>query len=187
LLGGGLHRSVDDGHSWIRCAAVADPLIFDIRVTSWDDVLVATGDPGTGVKHGGIFRSTDGGVSWEQLATPPLSIYGLAEDHDGRLYAAAQRCAVLRSEDRGETWQEFSAPGSGTDKSYTIAVDADGRIYLGTDSGVFRSDDRGERWTDCSHGLVGATPYSLCVHPTGTVLAATTRGVLRWTDTDTWH
>jgi photosystem II stability/assembly factor-like uncharacterized protein len=187
MLGAGLHRSDDDGHTWSACPDVGDPLIFDIRITAWGDVLVATGNPGDGAKTGGVFRSGADAECWERLATPPVSVYGLAEDQEGRIYAAAQRCIVLRSEDRGDTWTEFAAPGSGTDKSYAIAVAAGGRIFLGTDSGAFCSEDRAETWVECIDGLAGATPYGLSAHPDGTLLAATTRGVLRWTDTQTWH
>ena len=186
-LGAGLYRSVDDGHRWTGCAEITDPLVFDLLRTRSGHLLVTTGDPGSGIKRGGIFRSTDDGAQWQRLTTPAMSVYGVAEDGAGRLYAAAQRCTVLRSEDGGNNWLEFSAPGSGTDKSYAIAVDRDGRVYLGTDAGVFRSDDQAVTWADCSEGLAGATPYALCTLADGTVFAATTRGVLRRTDTSGWQ
>src|SRR5437762_10277952 len=50
--------------------------------------------------------------------------------------------AVARS--NGQTWQRLGPPGGDV---ISLAVAADGAVYLGTADGhVFASSDRGERW-----------------------------------------
>ena len=58
---------------------------------------------------------------------------------------------VYRSLDGGATWENIDGSGSGAlpdIPAHCIVVDADdpGRLYLGTDLGVFVSLDGGRRW-----------------------------------------
>ncbi len=104
-------------------------------------------DPDTvyaGVEDAALFRSTDGGRSWQELA-------GLREV-------------------KGHLWQ----PGAGGMCLHTIVLDptnAD-RIYVAISAaGAFRTDDGGETWKPINNGL--KSPYELpdaeaevghCVH-----------------------
>lgn len=55
----------------------------------------------------GLFRSEDGGESWEQAATEPVS--SLAVDASGTLYGAAPEGALMRSADQGRSWERAGA------------------------------------------------------------------------------
>ncbi|HEV8605662.1 MAG TPA: hypothetical protein VGQ99_09865 [Tepidisphaeraceae bacterium] len=87
-------------------------------------------DPDTiyaGVEDAALFRTTDGGKSWHELA-------------------------ALRGHPTGAKW----APGAGGMGLHTIILDPKnpGRIFIAISSaGTFRSDDGGKNWKPINHGL----------------------------------
>jgi photosystem II stability/assembly factor-like uncharacterized protein len=91
---------------------------------------------------GMIFRSADGGRSWESVATPGKGSlwHGLALA-DGTLVACGMRGHLYRSEDDGRTWTNVE---SGTTQSLTgIAELGDGRVVVvGLGGTVLESGDR---------------------------------------------
>ena len=129
----GVYRSTDGGATWVRTLG-DDPWVgaTDLAIDPRDpDRLYAAtwqrhrtvaaylgGGPGSG-----LHRSTDGGVTWEELTT------GLPESNMGKiglaispqqpdvLYAAIEldrrKGAVYRSTDRGSSWEKRSDTVSG--------------------------------------------------------------------------
>ena len=113
----------------------------------------ALDDPDTvyaGVEDAALFRSTDAGETWHELAG-------------------------LRKHDTGENW----APGAGGLCLHTILLDptdAD-RMYVAISAaGAFRSDDGGESWRPINKGLhseylpdptaeIGHCVHKLAIHP----------------------
>jgi photosystem II stability/assembly factor-like uncharacterized protein len=91
-------------------------------------------DPDTvyaGVEDAALFRSTDGGESWQELSG-------------------------LRGHGTGAQW----APGAGGMGLHTIILDAtnEKRIYIAISAaGTFRSDDGGQMWRPINKGL--RSPY----------------------------
>ena len=80
-----------------------------------------------GVEDAGLFRSADGGHSWQELP-------------------------ALRGHDSGPSWQ----PGAGGMCLHTIILDpaTPGRMFAAISAaGAFRSDDDGQTWTPINHGL----------------------------------
>src|SRR5512133_2657313 len=110
-------------------------------------------DPDTvyaGVEDAGLFRSTDGGLSWQELPG-------------------------LRTHRSGPSWQ----PGAGGMCLHTIILDPShpGRMFTAISAaGAFRSDDAGESWRPVNRGLrsegipepgaeVGHCVHRLAMHP----------------------
>ncbi|HLH23946.1 MAG TPA: exo-alpha-sialidase [Chloroflexota bacterium] len=110
-------------------------------------------DPDTvyaGVEDAAIFRSTDGGQTWQELPG-------------------------LRGHGTGENWQ----PGAGGMAVHTILLDPTqpGRMYVAISAaGAFRSDDGGQSWRPINRGLksdfmpdptaeVGHCVHRIAMHP----------------------
>ena len=110
-------------------------------------------DPDTvyaGVEDAGLFRSTDGGQSWQELS-------------------------ALRGHKSGPSWQ----PGAGGMCLHTIILDpvTPGRMFAAISAaGAFRSDDAGQTWRPVNRGLqsqgipdadaeVGHCVHRLAMHP----------------------
>jgi photosystem II stability/assembly factor-like uncharacterized protein len=143
------------------------------------------GRPGrvyAGTTKGSVFRSVDGGATWETASRglPPINLSALAIDHqEGTLYAGyGGFCQLLTnctsglftSGDGGATWIGINFPGG----VEAIAVDpTDSRVLYAAGEtirslgppfplGVFRSTDGGKTWTSAG----GPGPVSsLAVDP----------------------
>ncbi len=176
----GVYRTTDGGRSWERTLFVdtltgASDLVMDgcdpdiLYAATYQRLRRAWGFNGGG-PGSGIWKSTDGGRSWDRLTG------GLPEGDMGRvgLAAAANRCGVLnaiiqhatasgvyRSEDGGASWGHMSDRNIRPmyySHIFIDPTDAD-RVYtLATYSG--RSENGGRDWIDISGRLI----YDVGVH-----------------------
>lgn len=149
-----------------------------------------------GTAGGGIFRSSDGGESWQPAGpNSPLSGWVIGALHfdphrPGRLWAALWGIwgggQVARSDDRGATWQ-LRGQALAAEQVYALALPMGrpGTLYAGTRGGVYRSDDDGATWRSLSRGVAGLVHVSsLLVDPErpDAVLAGTWRRAYRSDD-----
>jgi len=103
---------------------------------------------------GGVYLSTDRGLSWNpsERGLVSLSINDLILDF-GNLYAATEGAGVFVSTDDGASW---SAINNGmTSLNVYSLIFKDGVLFAGTDGdGVFRSTDLGLSWSPANTGLI---------------------------------
>ena len=137
-----IQRSDDGGSTWApvgnQFTYASEPgthLWYDGTPHPWEFKRVwhlepSPTDPDTvyaGVEDAALFRTTDGGHSWQELAG-------------------------LREHGSGAQWQ----PGAGGMGLHTIILDRDqpNRIFIAISAaGVFRSDDAGQTWRPTNRGL----------------------------------
>lgn len=160
-----VHRSDDGGKSW---APVSNEFVYEgvpgthqwydgtphpwdfRRVWHFEPSLTDADTVYAGVEDAALFRSTDAGQSWHELAG-------------------------LRGHGTGPHWQ----PGAGGMCLHTILLDPGNpaRIYIAISAaGAFRSDDAGASWLPINRGLkseyipdpdaeVGHCVHRLALHP----------------------
>ena len=160
--GRGIHRSVDAGANW---TSVSTP-----EMIQYNSILTMEFDPMDsqaaylGGTAKGVWRSGDGGVNWTQasagipLRAPSLnayaSIYSLAFDHSGVLYAGSSDPALIddpssawlyKSSDRGDNWTPadsgitITAPTLNQDPKVLVSKDLEGQVWAVVyGGGVFR-------------------------------------------------
>ena len=179
--GDGIYRSTDAGRSWQHVGLKATHHIGRICVHPQDPDLVyvaALGDAFGPNPERGVYRSRNGGRTWEKVLDrgPDAGAVDLAMDpfNPRILYAgcwAARRSfwhlnsggagsGLWRSMDGGDTWQELSGrgglPGGLLGKHGVSASGAlSGRVWAlveaeGEAPGLWRSDDHGDHWTQVS-------------------------------------
>ncbi len=173
--GDGVYRSTDAGKTWTHLGLAATRNVGKVRVHPHDadTVFVAA----LGHAHGpnrdrGLYRSRDGGVTWQKILSRgekagaiDLSIdpnnprimyctFWEANRTFWQLTSGGPGSGIFRSSDGGDTWTDISR-NQGLPKGILgkigIAVSPakSGRVYAvveAEDGAVFRSDDGGEKW-----------------------------------------
>ena len=180
-VSGGMYLSEDDGATWRLTTGLDD--LASVTALAQDPInrniwYYGTGElfgnsasnGGTNFLGQGVFKSTDGGESWNQLAATTEGslntfdnvfdrVWNLAVDPNSGNVFAAVFGFIMRSTDGGNSWFVSLGPdeqpfGIATD----VAMASDGTVYAtisrnGNGSslfGVFQSGDGGENWTDIS-------------------------------------
>jgi len=136
-----------------------------------------------GTYSGGVFKSTNGGKSWDQVNSGLTHTYILTLAIDPvntqTLYAGAVtwddgvfESGVFKSTNGGKSWSQVN---SLLLRSDSLAIDPvnTGTIYAGTwGDGVFKSTNGGKSWDQVNSGLTNTYIVSLAIDPasTGTIL-----------------
>jgi hypothetical protein len=138
----------------------------------------------------GVFRSADGGSTWELpsgIVTVPLaSALALSPDfeRDHTLFACGAD-GLYRSRDLGDTWQRVLVGDAILSVALSVVEPERGVVVVvGTGAdGILRSDDTGRTWAGANAGLVDLTAISLAVSPRfasdRTAFAGTASGIYR--------
>lgn len=172
--GDGVYKSTDGGVHWKRMGLEHSFQISRIVIDPHhpSTVLVAAmGDPYADSGERGVYRTTDGGATWQRMLYVGVSV-GISDmamnpQDPEILFAAAYRFrrtpwsysgggpedAVYRSIDEGATWQRLSGHGLPEKPvariGLAIAPSSPNVVYavMGSDEGVlWRSDDNGDHW-----------------------------------------
>lgn len=141
-----------------------------------------------GTDDGRLWRTKNGGTTWEDIRTGPLPIRWVsrivASKHDFATVYVTQTgrrdddAAVYlwRSTDFGSTWEDISAniPAGPVN---VIREDPDKKniLYLGTDVGVYVSKNNGKTW-DVLGDLPCTYVHDLAIHPRENMLIIATHG-----------
>lgn len=185
---GGIFKSTDAGATWLPIFDGQQYLsIGDIEISATDSnkIYVGTGEPNAGggslaYDGNGIFKSTDGGLTWESKGLPDIGSVGkivIDPTDDETLYVGAMgplfrddpNKGVYKSTDGGDTWSQvlFVSEITGvidmaihpTNPNIVYAATwerirrPDFRIYGGETSRIYRSTDAGATWSELTTGL----------------------------------
>jgi photosystem II stability/assembly factor-like uncharacterized protein len=110
-----------------------------------------------GLDGAGVFRSVDSGANWTAATTQPanLRIKALAfkPGDSTNLYAATYGGGVYQSADSGDIWSACAVTGLTDQKLVSLTTDITGKLYAGSEAGVFVSTDGCGTWTAMNSGL----------------------------------
>jgi photosystem II stability/assembly factor-like uncharacterized protein len=174
--GNGVYRSGDSGESWTHLGLEETRHIGRVLVhpgnpdVAW---VAAQGNLWAGGRHRGVYRTTDGGESWEKVLAGENRFTGAVDlalspgDPDVIYAAMYQRLrrtwgfngggpgsGIWKSTDGGDSWRELSDGLPGGEKG-RIGIDVSpadpDRVYAlvqhADSGGTYRSDDAGESWS----------------------------------------
>lgn len=176
-VGDGIYKSIDGGKTWkhigLRDVQQVGRLI--VHPTNPDIVIVAgLGHPYGANDERGVFRTKDGGKSWEKVLyknhntgaiqvefdpTNPEIIYADLWEHQEGPWENASfsgpNSGLYKSTDGGNTWKPLTQGLPGAQQGlgrigFGISLTNPKRMYATVDArvnaGVYRSDDGGENW-----------------------------------------
>lgn len=172
--GDGVYRSTDAGRTWTHLGLERTRQISRIRVHPRDPDLVyvaAQGAPGAPTEERGIYRSRDGGATWQRVhfvsetagaadlamdMTNPRILYAAYWDHlrlPWQMRSGGEGSGIWKSRDGGDTWERL---GNGLPALMgKIGVDVSranpDRVFAIVEAeseqgGLYRSDDGGRSW-----------------------------------------
>ncbi len=174
-VGDGVYKSTDGGHTWTHLGLRDGQQIPQVAVDPRDAnrLLVAVaGHPYGPNEERGIFRSTDGGKTFEKVLykdenvggadvlfdpqNPDIAYAALWEARQGPWENAAWNGTgggIFKSTDNGKTWRQLSGglPDAIIQANLAIAPSLTKRLIasVATSTGVnlYRTDDGGDTWT----------------------------------------
>ena len=176
--GDGVYRSADRGRTWVHLGLADTRHISEIRIHPRDPDRVwvaALGHAFGPNSERGVFRTTDGGASWERVLytddrsgaadlaldtrNPAVLYASLWETHRNfwELSSGGPGSGLWKSTDGGATWTEITAklglPASAVVGKIGVTASPvrSGRVWALVESdaapGLYRSDDFGDTWT----------------------------------------
>lgn len=172
-IGDGVYRSTDGGDSWQHMGLEDSERIGAIRISSLDGNTVfvcALGHLWDDNQQRGVFRTTDGGESWDKVLyvdqrtgcadldldpTNPNIVYAGMWEH--RRYpdffeSGGPGSALYRSMDGGDTWQKMTEglpEGTIGRSAIAVAPSRPTTVYAtveAEETALYRSDDMGRHW-----------------------------------------
>ena len=171
--GDGVYKSTDAGKTWVHMGLDMTRQISEVRIhpDNPDIVYVAAqGSPYGANEERGIYRSLDGGYTWELVLyvdedtgasdlsmdlTNPRILYAAMWNHrryPWKVHSGGESSGVYKSVDGGDTWFELYDGLPEVMGKIGVAVSPVNpeRVWVlaeADEGGLFRSDDGGESWS----------------------------------------
>lgn len=187
-ISGGIFLSEDNGESWRMATTLAQ--LASVTCIAQDPGNKNVWYYGTGEYSGnstdltgqGIFKSTDGGNTWTQLASTIQNskltvfdnffdvVWNIVVHPQGSVIFAATYGGISRSTDGGLTWQSVLGRNQFPHSNRTdVAIAADGTVYAAlsrnggnfSEYGIYRSTDGGIQWSNITPNALSDDPYRM--------------------------
>ncbi|HET6628393.1 MAG TPA: YCF48-related protein [Woeseiaceae bacterium] len=144
--GGMIHRTFDGGETWIHSAILTQhglrlgEKVMALAVAPPSALFAVTKN--TSGPHGGIWRSDDGGATWQPVLETDQGLTGIAFGDASNGVAVGKDIAYW-TDDGGARWQRAIAPGYREDVEQ---IDASTFVAVGYNPGALVSSDGGRTW-----------------------------------------
>lgn len=173
MVTGGVYKSVDGGANWdfkvnsVNSGATYvstmtqdnDGALY-VGINCWFEGSYVGGDFGTSAPGQGIFKSTDGGETYDRLDSTDPDNAGVQWETvnqldnqvingksylyaaiSGRNAAGTILGGLYISSDDGASWTQADTPGNTNGVGYDVEVASNGKVYAAVGSGLYRSDN----------------------------------------------
>ena len=179
-VGGGIWKTDDAGTTW---RSVTD----DLPVLSVTTIALCKNQPdilyaGTGegfynidaVIGDGVFKSTDGGETWVQLAsTASNSNFRyvnrlIVNPNNANNVVVATNSGVYVSQDGGQSWSETFNNGQRVQQIITNPLRWNSQFIAVNSAGIYKSTDGGHNWHYVSEEITDHNRIEMAIAPTDT-------------------
>lgn len=146
---GGINKSDDFGINWNQVLSLPyDNSIQDFEETSNGNLYATNWNLYNNLENG-VFKSDDGGETWNFIDFADDGFTCLAVNSKDEIFASCYSEGLYKSDDYGETWSLIPV-----NTVNDIYIDSNDLIYKASDYfGVSRSYDNGETWESISSGM----------------------------------
>lgn len=183
-IGADVYLSTDLGTTFQKTSGLPTTpgvlLLSALAYPSPNDSIVLAG-----LNAGGLFRSTNGGLTFTALPGFPSGTAGYTFGFSGSTAYAATSAGVTRSTDLGQTWTPVNngLPSGAFGTLITALAVGGDTLYAGSylPAGVWKSTDGAASWSQASNGITASTFNALLITDFGVVLA-TNAGLFLTTD-----
>lgn len=188
----GLFYSYDGADSWQVAKTLGQVTVNDAVVDPSSKCVIYASAANR------IYKSTDCSRAWSQIYYDndlTVTVNSIAIDYydSKNIYAGTSRGEVIKSSDRGESWQTVNRLKNNVEKIMISPFDSRIIFAATAKKGIHRSLDSGYNWTDLSANLKefkdGMTYRDLVISKSeeGLIFLANSYGLLKSADYgDTW-
>jgi len=162
--GTGVYKSSNEGNSWQPMNTnLTSPSVYCLALDSNNFLFAGTSS--------GIFRSSNGGLQWENIYFINNEVYSLVVDANNRLFACVAS-SVWLSSDNGNTWT-YSGSGLPNKTYRNLCIAPNTFMYVSTyPDGIYRSTNGGQNWTLSSNGLPSSSSIGSLIATTNNYIFA---------------
>lgn len=184
-MGDGVYKSTDAGKTWKHIGLDESRHISDVIIHPTNpDIIFVTAQ---GAQYGpsqerGIYRSMDGGATWERVLfidentgasslsmdmKNPLILYAAMWQHrryPWKMESGGPSSGIYKSTDGGTTWKQLKEglPKEFGKTGISVSRANPERVFAvieaeGTKGGVYRSDNAGKKWTQVNKDRINIT------------------------------
>lgn len=142
--GVGLYRSTDSAETWQKINTSRPflyPKDFSVHPQHSDVILIGTCDSSWQDNSGGLYRTTDGGKTWQRIGREGRQTFGgyFHPKHDGWIYMTltegAPGAGLWLTRDDGRTWQPFDDLPFSNIQRVVFDPSSDAQMYVTTFGG----------------------------------------------------
>ncbi len=158
---GHLFTSNDGGERWQilgRVGGRTDTVIFALLVDARDPETIYAATWTLAPGGGGVFRSTDGGRTWNPAGLETQTVRALAQSRSNpEILIAGTLDGVYRTTNEGRQWQRISPAGHEDLLNFdSVAIDPHDSqiIFAGTYHLAWKTNDAGRTWQPIHKGMI---------------------------------
>ena len=125
-------------------------------------IIIDPNPPATlyaGLDGAGVFKSTESDTNWSPANGAGLNnltnlrVKALARTMAGTIYAATYGGGVFKTADGGSNWAACNTATMTNLNVVSLTIDGSGKLYAGTEAGVFMSSNNCATWNEMNNGL----------------------------------
>lgn len=168
-FGGGVFKSTDFGENW-----------FPVNIGLTNTNVLSLSFSGSNILAGtigGLFLSTNSGISWSLAADLFLSDVSSLFYTFSRTYASTLFGGIYYSTDNGFSWMGIGLGNQNVYSVFAFPTFPGHTIYAGTGNGLYKSNNDGLSWVKENDGLPYVSIYSLAGSSDYYLFAGTSNGV----------